>query len=216
MKISFAHNVQNRHKTLRETIEMEKKFFPDSKIYVAYNDDNFNIKYFDDLNNIKFIKYIGNGHKIGCVNGCITSIRESLNDDSDVIVFSHDDVKINPEYINVFHERVQELLNENVDIICRKPHSFGDNYYMMEGFFIKKNVAKTKFEVQTLLNDDSELPVDIRNSPSPEVWLYDMLNETDGKINCMEYKHSTNNYNKILAGNLGFFHKNAGLRGWHD
>ena len=215
MEISFAHNVQNRHKTLRETIEMERKFFPEAKIYVAYNDNGFNLNYFNDLFNIKFIKYVGNGHKIGCVNGCISSIRETINDDSDIVVFSHDDVKINPRYIEVFNDRVQEILN-GIDIICRKPHSYGDNYYMMEGFFINKLAVKEIFETQILYKNNSELPLDIRGSHSPEVWLYDVLNEKKLNLKCIEYYHHINNYNKTLAENLGLFHKNAGIRGWED
>ena len=49
MKISFAHNVQKKIRTLRETIEMERRFFPEAYIYVAYNDSSFNIRYFEDL-----------------------------------------------------------------------------------------------------------------------------------------------------------------------
>lgn len=216
MKISFAHNVQNRHKTLRETIEMERTFFPESNIYVAYNDDRFNIGYFNDLKNIFFIKYIGDGHKCGCVNGCITSIKQALVDDSDVIVFSHDDVKINPIYIEVFKKNVEDVLNNTYDIICRKPHSYGDNYYMMEGFFINKKIATNVFLNKILFSNEFGIPLDIRKSPSPEVWLYTVFNENNYNIKCIDYIQSNNNYNKILAETLGFHHKNVGIRGWKD
>lgn len=216
MNISFAHNVQIRHKTLKETIDEERNFFPNSKIYVAYNDNNFNLNYFKDLNNIKFIKYIGEGHKIGCINGCITSINETLLDDSDIVVFSHDDVKINPEYINIFNEKVQEIFNGDTDVICRHPNSFGDNYYMMEGFIMNKLAAKKIFELQTLFNSENNLPHDKRNSPSPEVWLYNVLNAGEVKVTSIIYQHNDSTYNKVLGETLGFFHKNAGQRGWRD
>jgi len=215
MKISFAHNVQNRHITLRETIESELNYFPDSNIFVAYNDDKFNLNYFNDLK-IKFIRYVGNGHKVGCVNGCITSIKETLNDDSNVVIFSHDDVKINPKYIDVVKNNIQQIVNNDVDVICRQPHCYGKNYYMMESFYINKIAAKKLFEAQRTFSNENELPVDMRFSPSPEVWLYNTINKYDVKIKQIIYEHSNNNYNKILAENLGFLHKNAGIRGWSD
>lgn len=216
MKIAFAHNVQNRHKTLRETIEIERKYFPKSLIYVAYNEKEFNLNYFNDLDNIKFIYYNGDGHKIGCVNGCITSINEALKDDNEIIVFSHDDVKINFKYFNVFQENIKKIKNSEINIICRKPHSYGDNYYMMEGFFIDKITAKNIFLNQNLYIIDDELPKDVRNSPSPEVWLYYLMMDKNISVKSIEYKHSINNYNEILGKNLGFYHKNAGKRGWND
>lgn len=216
MKISFAHNVQNRHKTLRETIEMELKYFPNAKIYVAYNGENFNLNYFNDIENIEFIKYVGHGHKIGCVNGCITSIQTALKDDSDIIIFSHDDVKINPTKIDIVFKNIQEILNKKYDIICRRPHSFGENYYMMEVFFLNKKTANEIFNNLKLLNGNNELPKDIKNSPSPEVWLYNIINNSGANINEIDYMHFNNNYNLVLSENLGFIHKNAGLRGWND
>ncbi|MCK9416550.1 hypothetical protein M0Q97_07835 [Candidatus Dojkabacteria bacterium] len=216
MKISFAHNVQNRHETLRKTIEMELSLYPNSNVCVAYNDNSFNLNYFNDLKNIKFIKYVGEGHKIGCVNGCIVSIKESLNDDSDIIVFSHDDVSINPEYITTFNINLLNILTNKFDIICRNPHSYGNNYYMMEGFFLRKKIAETIFENINIIKDINNLPKDIKSSPSPEVWLFNILNYKNFNINCINYLHSTDGYNEVLGKNLGFYHKNAGIRGWKN
>lgn len=213
MKISFAHNVQNRFRTLHETIEKERIFFPDAPIYVGYNDSTFKLRYFEDLKNIKFIQFRGAGHKIGCVNGCIIAIKESLKDDSDFVVFSHDDVKIG--HIEVFKKNLDKVKN-GLDVVCRKPHSYGDNYYMMEGFFMNKNAAKKIFQNKHIFTSDKQLPKDLRGSASPEVWLHDVIVGSDVKVECTEYKHSLNNYNKVLSELLGFNHKNAGIRGWTD
>jgi len=40
MKIAFAHNVFDRFKTLKETIGLERDFFPDSDVFVACNSRN--------------------------------------------------------------------------------------------------------------------------------------------------------------------------------
>ena len=216
MKISFAHNVHNRHKTLKETILIERKFFPNSNVYVAYNTNDFNLDYFDDLDNIDFTFYHGEKHKIGCVNGCITSIKKTLFDNSDLVVFSHDDVMINVNAYNVFMDNVFKIYNGDYDIICRRPNTYGNEYLMMEGFFLSKESAKKIFLPLNIMNDESEILKDMRNSPSPEVWLYWILNSKEFNINIIDYDHHINNYNEILAQNLGFYHKNAGLRGWND
>jgi hypothetical protein len=216
MKISFAHNVQNRVMTLRETITMEQQFFSNAKINVAYNDKSFNKSFFQDKKNINFRYYLGEGHKIGCTNGCIMSIQNSLLDDTDIIIFTHDDVSINPMYIHKVKENVTKILNNEVDVICRKPHNYGNNYVMMEGFFMNRKAAELIFSNLSLLRNDAELPLDGRGSPSPEVWLFNVLNNSNVRLEVKEYEHSNNNYNKVLAEGLGFYHKNAGIRGWKD
>ena len=55
MKVVFAHNVYNRYHTLKNTIDVERKFFPDSKISVAYNDVFVNL--FSDYKNISDLSY---------------------------------------------------------------------------------------------------------------------------------------------------------------
>ena len=73
MKVVFAHNVYDRLKTLKDTIIIEKEFFPDANISVAQNGKRINI--FQDINNFSVIYFNETPHKIGCVNGCIISIK---------------------------------------------------------------------------------------------------------------------------------------------
>ena len=214
MNIVFTHNVQNRHQTLMETIKTESTLFPNANIVVAYNDKNFNLDFFNDVSNIEFIYFVGEGHKVGCVNGCITAINNSLKYNSDVIIFSHDDVKINNGKINIFQQNVEDIYSNKSDIICRQPEWI-NNYLMMEGFFINKESARKMFEVEILHETEKTLPVDDRQSPSPEVWLDDLVKKCGIKSKIVKYNNA-DDYNGILGENLGFYHKNAGIRGWKD
>ena len=55
MKIVFAHNVYDRFSTLKDTVQIEKKIFPDSKVCVAYNGNFINL--FTDFNDIGFVGF---------------------------------------------------------------------------------------------------------------------------------------------------------------
>ena len=76
MKISFAHNVYNRKFTLLQTIEKNKKYFPDSEISVAYNYP-IELSIFENISNLNFHYFKDTTHKIGCSNGFIISIKKS-------------------------------------------------------------------------------------------------------------------------------------------
>ena len=139
MKIAFAHNVYNRLKTLKDTILIEKKYYPDAYVSVACNDVFVNI--FQEITNFSATTFNEKPHKIGCVNGCILSIKQLLNTDFDVLVFSHDDVRINENYLHVVQGHINDIASGRYDIICRMPEDYGDNYYMMEIFYLSKKAA---------------------------------------------------------------------------
>ena len=61
--------------------------------------------------------------------------------------------------------------------------------------------------------NEIHLPKDIRNSSSPEVFLYDTLKQAGLKVYEMTYLHQDNKYNDTLTALTGFHHKNAGARG---
>jgi len=213
MKIVFAHNVYNRYATLKNTIEIENNLFPDSKISVAHNGDEF-IK----MSDVKIVNFNEKPHKIGCVNGCILSIQQLLNDEFSVLIFSHDDVFINANYIKTVTRHIEDINNGVYDIICRKPScGYGDNYYMMEIIYFSKFAAVEIFrEIRTFDNENS-LPCDIRDKISPEVWLYNIFNNKNLKIKIIEFEpNNISTYNEQLNEQMGFTHKNAGIRGWTD
>ena len=136
MKIVFAHNVHTRFQTLYETVQIEKKLFPDSQCVVGYN-VNSPVDVLKEFSNVECLKFPGVTHKIGCTNGCIATIQAALKYEPDVIVFSHDDVKINPVYTRVLVENMKAIANGEYDAICRRPtpaEIYGVEYYMMEVF----------------------------------------------------------------------------------
>jgi len=214
MKIVFAHNVYDRLKTLKNTILIEKELYPNARVSIAYNDIFVNI--FQDITNFSAISFNEKPHKIGCVNGCILSIQQVLNDDFNVLIFSHDDVYINKEHINVFNEHIENIISGKYDVICRMPSGFGDNYYMMEAFFMSKKVAFDIFSSLSPIKNENEIPNDFRGSISPEVWLFNIFNKSDLKTNIINYDINNIHYNQLLGQQMGFVHLNAGLRGWSD
>ena len=214
MKIVFAHNVYNRLKTLKDTISIEKNIFPDATISVASNNTFINI--FQEFSNFSVVHFNQYEHKIGCVNGCILSIRELLKYDFDVLIFSHDDVRINEQYTNVVNSHINSIIENKFDCICRKPlNGYGNNYYLMEIFYLSKEAAIKIFSELNTLKNESEIPLDIKGSISPEVLLFQMINKHNIKINEVVYVHD-DNYNETLGKTMGFYHVNAGERGWID
>lgn len=233
MKIVFAHNVYDRFLTLKTTIDIEKRLYPDSKISVAYNSDylnRFNNQFIFD-NNIKFIHFNEKPHKIGCVNGCILSIQQLLNEEFDVLIFSHDDVYIVENNINIINKHIDSIINNEFDIISRKPLKYVNNvdiyggYYYIETVYFSKKAAIELFSNIKTLNNENEIPVDMYNSISPEVWFYRLITNKGLKINEITFDISLalyNNtlnmdvYNNKLIEQMGYYHKNVGIRGWRD
>lgn len=222
MNIVFAHNVHNRLKTLKDTILIEKKYYPNAFVSTAYNDVFVNI--FQEISNFFVTSFDEKSHKMGCINGCILSIKQMLNIDFDVLIFSHDDVRINGQHLDIVQGHVSDIASGKYDIICRMPEGFGDNYYMMEVFYLSKRSALKLFTNISPLKDESEIPKDINNSISPEVWIYNLFTKYDFKINEIRFPlmaydiddAKKREYNFILGKNLGYYHLNAGHRGWTD
>lgn len=218
MKIVFAHNVHVRFQTLLETITIEKEMFPESISIIGYN-VNSPSEILKDFKNIEYIHFPGVTHKIGCANGCITTIQAALKHNPDLIVFSHDDVMINKSYLKVFEENTKLIADGSCDVICRKPmpeEIYGKEYYMMEVFFLSQKGAEKAFGNLQLFKDEIDIPKDARGSISPEVFLYKRLNEKGVKVLEKGYFHTIKEYNKTLSDNFGFLHKNVGMRGWTD
>lgn len=216
MSIVFAHNVYNRFDCLVDTIRVEKEFFPKSTSFVAYNNDSpKNTIQKAGLNNVNLHAFDGLTHKIGCANGCIKSIQEALWSFPDVIVFSHDDVRINPQLFSVVAHNISQILSGEADVIVRKPSNiYSKEYYMMEAFYLSRKAAELCFGKLKLFEKETDLPQDNRGSISPEVFLYQALNKEELKIVEKEYFHTIDNYNVTLGSILGFYHEMIGERGW--
>lgn len=216
MKIAFCHNIYDRVKTLGHTISIEKELFSDIIISVAYNNKIIENEIINNKNINKSVYFEQESHKIGCVNGLILSIQQILDQDFDIVIFSHDDVYINKYYNDVFNKNISDIYLGNYDVICRSPEKLG-NYIMMESiFFSKKTVLKLFNNIKTLSNEN-EIDRDIRGSLSPEVWLSNLINKYDDlNKKIIKYNHEDPEYNKILGETLSFFHRNIGMRGWQE
>ncbi len=213
MNVIFAHNVHDRYNTLYETIAIEKQYFNDSKIIVAHNTELINTC--SRINNIEFIKFDQKEHKIGCVNGLILSAKKSLEYDYDVLIFSHDDVRINPNHINIVMNNINDIKNGTFDIICRSPESeWGDNYYMMEVIYMSRSAVVEIFQNREIILNENEIPKDVKNSISPEVYLNNIFKISKSNINNVKYQHTLVDYNETLGKLMGYHHLNAGVRGW--
>jgi hypothetical protein len=49
IKIAFIHNVYDRYQTLLDTIRIEKKYYPNSDVYVLYNKTDFDVDLYKDI-----------------------------------------------------------------------------------------------------------------------------------------------------------------------
>lgn len=214
IKIAFIHNVYDRYRTLLDTILIEKKYFPNSDVYVLHNRTDINIDLYKDISNIYFNYFKDEAHKIGCTNGCIIGFKEAIKKDYDVIIFSHDDVFINVDYIDIVKDNIEKIIN-GVDFICRNPKNWGDNYYMMEVFYLNGIYAKNLFKDLKPLTNETELPKDYRGSYSPEVFLFDTLKNNNNNIVYI-YTQGDSDYNELLGSLMGYHHKNIGKRAWKD
>ena len=216
-KIAFCHNVYNRFDCLLDTIRIEKELFPNSVSVVAYNaqspKDFFeNAGIFD----VYYHPFNGSTHKIGCANGCIKSVQEALVHNPVVIIFSHDDVRIAKDKLSVINENIELIVNDTFDAICRKPTNseLGNEYYMMEVFYISRKGAEQVFQNLKLFNNENDISTDKRGSISPEVFLYKILKSGELRILEKEYYNTLAFYNSKLESALGYNHEMAGQRGW--
>lgn len=217
MEISFAHNVYDRAQSLRNTIAIERSYFPEAKIYVAYNNKAIEKELFA-IPDVKYFYFPESTHKIGCTNGAIHSIKMALETMPDVIIFSHDDVYISD--INVVREHIENI-KKGYDFIGRSPQNLpdiGTDYIMMEAMFFSYVGARNIYHDMQPFTNEQEINKDLRGSISPEAHMYEIVSEhipfeTTLKI---PYHHENVNYNFVLEKVLGFHHKNAGQRGWKE
>jgi len=221
MKIAFAHNVYDRFKTLKNTIEIEKKYFPDAPISIAYN--NTYVDIFKDITNFSAISFNQKTHKIGCTNGCILSIKQLLDVDFDVLIFSHDDIFIYEPKIDVVHKHIESIVNGEFDVICRKPIRLVNSidtiqgYCMMDVFYASKNAITKLFMDVKVFEKESDIPsANYVNSIAPEVWFYNLINNKGLKINEIGYDSFNPEYNDQFSKQMGYYHKNNLIRGWKD
>lgn len=218
MKVSFAHNVYDRPKTLLATIKKEKELFPDAEVFVAFNHPDFS-KSFKDFErlNVKFITFYQKRHKIGCTNGAYFSINMAISSSPDIIVFSHDDVFLsNPD---VFVKNISEI-KQGIDFIGRVPGNLpdiGTEYVMMETMYFSLNGAKEIYKNFKPFSFEEEIDRDLRGSVSPEVNMYNLVKDVKNK-KLIQYNHGNDpeEYNKILNEILGYTHLNIGKRGWQE
>jgi hypothetical protein len=136
-------------------------------------------------------------------------------------VFSHDDVYLNQDYLEVFNNNLKAILDGECDAIVRKTpdHSvIGGKYYMMEAFILSKKAAETCFSTKDLFINEEDINRDIKGSVSPEVFLHDILDCEGIKVKALEFNNAVpiEKYNDLLGETIGFHHKNIGYRGWHD
>lgn len=178
----FAHNTFNRPFTLKKTINIEKRNFPNARFIITYNSLKIKSEIEELCGNNEdntFIYYIGEnkGHKLGSIN-CVMSALSYAYDianDNEYIVFSHDDVYLSN--INIFNEKLK-ILNM-YDFVGRKyignKHNINnENYVMLESFIINENVV-SKIIRNYNHNCIDKLPTDNRGSLCPEIYFGDLL-----------------------------------------
>lgn len=217
MQICFAHNVYDRIQSLKKTIEIEKSYFPDAKIFVAYNNKAIEKELFA-IEGVKYFFFPESTHKIGCTNGAIHSIKMALETMPDVIIFTHDDVFI--KNIDIVKHHIENI-KRGVDFIGRSPANLpdiGTDYVMMEAMFFSYLGARNIYAEIEPFKSEYDIDKDLRGSISPEAHMYRIVRENvEFETSMMiPYKHENHTYNEVLESVLGFHHKNAGQRGWKD
>lgn len=220
MKISFAHNVYDRPNRLKETIRIETEFFPDARVYVAYNNRSIQNE-LRSIPNVELIYFPQETHKIGCVNGAYFSISMAIQNNPDVIIFSHDDVFIsNPELVQ---KHIDNITSGKYDFIGRIPKNLpdvGTEYMMMEGMFFSPIAARAIYSDFKPFINESDIERDLRGSISPEVNMYNIVHKAlpPRGIDVHFYNHGNDpiKYNDTLDITLGFTHENIGVRGWKE
>jgi len=222
MKVSFAHNVYDRFKTLIETIGVERQYFPNCDEFIASNSFVNDLSFWS-LSNIKH-KYFTETpqHKIGCTNGMMLTCNMALQNDFDVLIFSHDDVRLRPDYMELVNSHINDVFTGKYDLIYRNPSWLGEDYAMMEIVYMNRKAVETLFSEITLLKDESEIPRYVyndnktnthSNSISPEHWFYKRVAATDLNANVIKFGSTVKDDEEICRG-MGFYHINNGTRGW--
>ena len=221
MKIFFAHNSHNRPKTLKNTVKIEKDFFPDSECFLSLTEnggiDQF---YFSDLVNTKTYKTFGNTWQLGCVNSFYSLISKICETEEDgIIIFSHDDVFMKDH--NIVTSNINKMIDDDISFIVRRPSTFfGDNYYMMEVVYLRISHIKEFFTPfnNSLFIHESSITKDKNNTTSAEAWLHSKIGDSKNGL-VIEYTHhgsSNEEINNNLIHNLGYEHINLSKTGWRE
>jgi hypothetical protein len=143
----------NNLETLINTINNNSSLISNIKrIYIPTNDAKTH-RYFSELNNPNIISdyfFENQGHQTSCFNSIIAGMKMVIyndnDNDDDIVVFSHEDVFIKD--MSLFNNSVSKF-GKGYDIVCRKYTGTqkGEplDYYMNDGFLIKKNKIKEIF-----------------------------------------------------------------------
>jgi len=222
MKVAFAHNVYDRFKTLNETINVERKFFPEAEEFIACNSYVNDISFYGQKNlQIKYFLETPE-HKIGCVNGMLLSCNMALEKDFDILIFSHDDNRINPKYFDVVMNHINRIYNSEYDVVCRNPNWLGNDILMIETVYMNRKAVETLFSNIMLLKNESEIgnyvynKGNVRvNSVSPEHWFYLKIANSGLNTNIIKFGGNKRDDEEICR-DIGFSHINNGIRGWKD
>ena len=78
------------------------------------------------------------GHKLGSLESILSAVRYAIKLESDLIVFSHDDVYINN--YKLLQENIEHLNSKS--IVLRRPIQPDANYFMYDAFIIKTIIEK--------------------------------------------------------------------------
>jgi len=221
MKIIFAHNCHDRPKTLAKTVELEKKYFPDSYTYLSLTDNGgISLDYFSHFKNTKVFYTFGNSWQLGCVN-CFYSLVSKICEENEdgIIIFSHDDVRLTD--CDVVKTNLDRIERENISYMVRRPEvNFGEDYYMMEAVYLRIAKIKSVFSPHnnSLFESDLFIPKDINNNYSAEKWLASKLkNLEEGLIS--NYPNRDNDFSLIvenLIDSFGYEHLNFGRNAWKE
>jgi len=139
--------------TLLNTIEQNRTILPNIKRFYIATNDEITEQYFIKLNDPTIIckKFADNeGHQTSCFNSIIAGMKMIIENESDnnddIVIYSHEDVYIKD--ILLFNNSVNKF-QRGYDIVCRvyAGTKNGDtlDYYMNDGFLIKKNKVKEIF-----------------------------------------------------------------------
>lgn len=201
-KICFAHNVYDRKDLLLENISKNLSFFPNSEIIISTNNPNINF-------NEPYIKYFyfgeNQGHALGALNSMLLVMNKAIELDSEIIVFSHDDLYINN--IDLFNKSI-EILNNKEMVIRRftgdsdKKHEW-EKYFMFDCFIITKQFAQKVFSKIDIITNKYSLPRDYRCGPCPEIYFGKLISSfiDISNIDIVDYPHCT-----WYDTELGFYH----------
>jgi len=202
--LHFIHNTYNRPNQVILTSSIEKGIFPECNHLIVYNNNDLK---FSEITNTNYF-YMGEnkGHKAGCINSIYSGLKWLIENksmsDNDIVVFSHDDVYLsNPDKFKIYLQ-MMECFNLISRIYTGERSISSSPYIMIESLIIDINLAKkmiTNYEYNGI--DEKSLPLDRRESPSPEMYFGEKVFNNTNKCHFIEIKE--NNYGENA---LGYFH----------